>query len=212
MRPKTREMTQHGGPPGWLDEGDQAWWDLCCDGWSMPPSLTDRTTCPGLKLLSCELLANPADVDNALNVHKTPSWALSCKEGMGQTPAVSLFCSTHSVMKYRNHPTWRQANLGRRKSANSFWNKFSCKSHRHRKMPFVDKEGIRYFWPPSSGCKDMFWNTSEDLRWNQGSALDDVFYLFFKITDGLNWLTLSSCNFKYWIRDCDDNWNLNTKG
>jgi hypothetical protein len=28
----------------------------------MPPSLTDSATCPGLELLSCELLANPAAV------------------------------------------------------------------------------------------------------------------------------------------------------
>jgi hypothetical protein len=32
---------------------------LCCDGRSMPPSLTDHTAFPGLKLISCELLANP---------------------------------------------------------------------------------------------------------------------------------------------------------
>ncbi len=41
MRPKAREMTQHGGPPGcmageeWPSRGD-----LCCDGRSKPPSLT----------------------------------------------------------------------------------------------------------------------------------------------------------------------------
>ena len=32
----------------------------------MPPFLTDRTACPGLELLSCELLANPAAVADAL--------------------------------------------------------------------------------------------------------------------------------------------------
>ncbi len=37
-------MTQHGGPPGWLEESDTAGRDFCCDGRSMPPSLTDRTT------------------------------------------------------------------------------------------------------------------------------------------------------------------------
>ncbi len=49
--------------------------DLCCDGWSMPPSLPGRTNCPGLELLSCELLANPAVVADVLvlNVHKKPS-------------------------------------------------------------------------------------------------------------------------------------------
>ncbi len=40
----------------------------------MPSSLTDFTVCPGLELLSCELLANPAAVVDVLvlNVHKTP--------------------------------------------------------------------------------------------------------------------------------------------
>ncbi len=75
MRPKAREMTQHEGPPGWLDESDPAGRDLSCDGRSMPPSQTDHTACPGLELLSCELLANPAAVADvlALNVHETPS-------------------------------------------------------------------------------------------------------------------------------------------
>ncbi len=54
-----------------------------------------------MELLRCELLANPAAVADVhcsvvvLSVHKTPSCALSRKEGMGQnssyTPAVSLF-------------------------------------------------------------------------------------------------------------------------
>jgi hypothetical protein len=35
MRPEAREMTQHGGPPGWLENGR-----------SMPPSLTDSIACP----------------------------------------------------------------------------------------------------------------------------------------------------------------------
>jgi hypothetical protein len=38
----------------------------------MLPSLTDRTVCPGLELLSCELLADlaaVADVLVVLNVH-----------------------------------------------------------------------------------------------------------------------------------------------
>ncbi len=67
--PKARAMTQHGGLPGWL-EGD-----LCCDGRSMSSSLTDRATCHGLELLSCEILENPAAVADVLvlNVHKTPS-------------------------------------------------------------------------------------------------------------------------------------------
>ncbi len=43
MRPKTREMTQHGGPPGWLEESDPAGWDLSCDGQSMPPYRLPQT-------------------------------------------------------------------------------------------------------------------------------------------------------------------------
>jgi hypothetical protein len=42
----------------------------------MPPSLTDRTACPGLELPRCELLANPAAVADVevLTVHITPSY------------------------------------------------------------------------------------------------------------------------------------------
>ncbi len=38
---------------------------------SMPPSLTDRTACPDLELLSCELFTNPAAFADVLvlNVH-----------------------------------------------------------------------------------------------------------------------------------------------
>jgi hypothetical protein len=72
VKPKIRGPVQHGGPPGpgWLEESDPTG----CDR-SMPPALTDRTAWPGLELLSCELLANPADVadDLVLNVNKTPS-------------------------------------------------------------------------------------------------------------------------------------------
>jgi hypothetical protein len=41
----------------------------------MPPSLKDRTACPGQELLSYELLANPDVVADVLvlNVHKTPT-------------------------------------------------------------------------------------------------------------------------------------------
>jgi hypothetical protein len=61
----------------------------------MPPSLMDYPACLSVELFRCELLANPADVADvlALNVHKTPSGALSRKVGMGQnssyTPPVS---------------------------------------------------------------------------------------------------------------------------
>ncbi len=85
MRPKDREMTQHGGPPGWLKESDIAGWDLCCTG------RTDRTACHGLELLSCELLAVPGCIADILvrNVHKTLSWGLS-RKGMGQSLVRSL--------------------------------------------------------------------------------------------------------------------------
>jgi hypothetical protein len=45
-----RELAQHGGPPGWLEESDLAGCDFVCDERSMPPALTDHTTCPGLGL------------------------------------------------------------------------------------------------------------------------------------------------------------------
>jgi hypothetical protein len=37
----------------------------------MPPALTNCTACPGLELLRCELLANPAAIADVLvlNVH-----------------------------------------------------------------------------------------------------------------------------------------------
>jgi len=58
---------------------------LFCDKRATPPSLTDRTAYPGLELLSCELLANLAAVADVLvlNVHKTPSGALSlCRQAL----------------------------------------------------------------------------------------------------------------------------------
>ncbi len=45
-----------GGPSGWLEESYPAGCDFVYDGRSMPPSLTDHTTCPGLGLPSCERL------------------------------------------------------------------------------------------------------------------------------------------------------------
>ncbi len=48
MRPKARGLTQHGGPPGWPEESDQAGCNFVRDGRSMPPALPDHTTCPGL--------------------------------------------------------------------------------------------------------------------------------------------------------------------
>ncbi len=63
--------------------------------WFWKPIKT-KNLASGLELLSCKLLANPAVVSDVLvlNVHETPSWALSRKEGMGlissETSAVSL--------------------------------------------------------------------------------------------------------------------------
>ncbi len=52
MRPKARVLAQHGGPPGCrLEESDQAECDFVHDGRSMPPALTDRTTCPEAEFL-----------------------------------------------------------------------------------------------------------------------------------------------------------------
>jgi hypothetical protein len=51
MRAKARELTQYGGPPGWLEDGDPAGCDFVLGVRSMPPALTDQTTCPGLGLI-----------------------------------------------------------------------------------------------------------------------------------------------------------------
>jgi hypothetical protein len=48
MRPKARGLAQHGGPPGWLEGSDPAGCDFVRDGRSMPPALTDHTSCPVL--------------------------------------------------------------------------------------------------------------------------------------------------------------------
>jgi hypothetical protein len=48
VRPKAGGLVQHGGPPGWLEDSDPAGCDFVRDGRSMPPALTDHTTCPGL--------------------------------------------------------------------------------------------------------------------------------------------------------------------
>jgi hypothetical protein len=51
MRPKARGLVQHGGPPGLLEDSDPTKCNFVHDGRSMPPSLTDQTTCPGLGLI-----------------------------------------------------------------------------------------------------------------------------------------------------------------
>jgi hypothetical protein len=38
MRPKARGLTQHGGPPGWLEESDPAGCDFVRDGRPVPPA------------------------------------------------------------------------------------------------------------------------------------------------------------------------------
>jgi hypothetical protein len=48
MRPKARALAQHGGPLGWMKESDPV---ILCDGRSMPPALTDHTTCPRVGLI-----------------------------------------------------------------------------------------------------------------------------------------------------------------
>ncbi len=70
MRLKARWLAQHGGPPGWLEESDPAGCDFARDGRYMLPALTDHTTCPG------------SGADLLPNVHKTPPWSTSRKEGM----------------------------------------------------------------------------------------------------------------------------------
>jgi hypothetical protein len=47
MRPKARELAQHGDPPGWLKESDSEGRIL----YLMPPAQTDYTTFPGLGLI-----------------------------------------------------------------------------------------------------------------------------------------------------------------
>jgi hypothetical protein len=73
-RPKAREMAHHGEPPvaGWRRVTQPG--EIIMDG-SSHFSLKDRTACPGLELLSCELLANQAaDADVlVLNVQYTKS-------------------------------------------------------------------------------------------------------------------------------------------
>jgi hypothetical protein len=90
MNPEARGLAPDGSPPGYLEVSYPAGCDFVRDGWSMPPSLKNRTACPGPELLSCELHANPAAVAGVLvlNVHKIPSLALSRKEGMGQNSIV----------------------------------------------------------------------------------------------------------------------------
>ncbi len=87
MSPKARGLAQHGGPPGWLEKIDSAGCDFMRDERSMPPALKDpHTTCPS------------SGADLLLNVHKTPLWAMSHKEGMAwysSRPMPSLWSQTH---------------------------------------------------------------------------------------------------------------------
>jgi hypothetical protein len=72
MNPEARGLVQDGSPPGWLKVNYPEGCDFVRDGWS---PYEGRTACPGPELLSCEVLANPADVADVLvlNVHKIPS-------------------------------------------------------------------------------------------------------------------------------------------
>jgi hypothetical protein len=51
MRPKARGLAQHDGPPGWVEESEPAGCDFVRDERSVPPVLTENTTCPGLGLI-----------------------------------------------------------------------------------------------------------------------------------------------------------------
>ncbi len=51
VRPKARELAQHGAPPGWLEESDPAGCVLVRGGRSMLPAMTDHTTYPFLRLI-----------------------------------------------------------------------------------------------------------------------------------------------------------------
>ncbi len=61
MRPKAREVAQHGGPPGWLEESDPAGVILyMMDGLYLLPFRTIPVALRGL--LSCELMEFPSAV------------------------------------------------------------------------------------------------------------------------------------------------------
>jgi hypothetical protein len=78
---RRREWTQHGVLCCLAGLGRGA--DLYCGVWVVPPAVTYCTACPAKELLSCKLLAIPAAAAAGIltNVHKTPTWAKSRKEG-----------------------------------------------------------------------------------------------------------------------------------
>ncbi len=120
---------------------------------------------------------------------------------MGQTPAVSLCCTTRLAMKYRNHPTWWQANLGRRKSANSFWNEFCCLRHwlaqknlsgihaeaslswKYRRTSFLCQQRSALWWHPNKinyeemyvnlQCRCKKENLREECHWKIRKEISD---------------------------------------
>ncbi len=90
MRPKTRGLNHHGGPPGWLVENDPAGVILyVMDGPSYRTGCPDRSW-PAASCWNFQLLLYRKCTRNH------PSWAPSCKEGMAwtlETPAFSLGAS-----------------------------------------------------------------------------------------------------------------------
>ncbi len=52
MRPRSTGLAQHGGPPNWLEKSDPAGGVvLYLIGRSIPPALTDHTSCPDLGMI-----------------------------------------------------------------------------------------------------------------------------------------------------------------
>jgi hypothetical protein len=67
MRPKARGLTQHGGPPGWLEESDPAGCDFVRDGRAVLPAFSyRRLRADGIS--SCCYI---------VNVHNHPACAMS---------------------------------------------------------------------------------------------------------------------------------------
>jgi len=62
MRPKTRDLTQHGGPPGWLEEGDPAGVILYVMDGAIPPAFSVPYRLYRQELPSCKMMEFPAAV------------------------------------------------------------------------------------------------------------------------------------------------------
>ncbi len=59
-RPKARGLAQHGGPPGWLEESNQAGVILYVIARAVPPAFSILHRLPWQKLLRCKLMEFPA--------------------------------------------------------------------------------------------------------------------------------------------------------